>query len=264
MSRSFARSLLAALLGIAGAACGNVVDPFAPGQEAFGVYGVLETALDTQRVRVEPIAPVAPLDTARIRVVLRDADGRAVPMTPRLREGILTYAAPTAVRHGTAYRVDVALDGAVRSVARVTVPPRRRPAFEPVEADTAGRRTLPLRLDGPLDAPTRLEVVYVVQTPQADSAAFPVLYAGGRPVRDGYRYALLFERDRAALLSAFGLPATDTLALRAVRVRVRDDVPERQAAPVESGVGRLLATATSETRLVLPDSVLRTLGFRAP
>ncbi len=253
------------------AACDNAVDPFEQGTRAFAVYGYLDTARDTQAVRIEPVVSGVPLDEGRITVTLRDAfSGDVVTMQGEvvtLDDGTvgLVYRAPFRVRAGQAYALQVALDGQVRTTAATLVPPVRRARFEAVEKDSFQQLFLPLVLQGPTTPLARIEVTYTVATVldtaavPTDSVDFPVPYFGGGEARDGYRYRLQVSRDRRALLDYLNRAPTDTLRLLALHLALRDDgtVWTGEA----DGFGFFSSVSYTTERLVLPDSVLRRIGF---
>lgn len=246
------------LLALFCAACSNAVDPYERGAtEGFAVYGFLDTDLAEQVVRIEPVAPLIPRDTSRIRVVLRDeATAIADTMRPQLtvsEDGspILIYRSRLPVELGRSYTLIVEAPGLAETIARAATPPLRPASFLGSAGDSL------LLLAGEAAPPSQAILRYVIAGEEGPvNVAIP--YVDGRSQAGGYVFPLLPARDRRVLLSTAGLARDETLRILSVTVEVQDAGPEwRQPAlpNITNGFGFFSSISRSRQEVTLPDSL---------
>ncbi len=271
------RATLVLLLAAALAACSNSVDVFdEEGGFPFAVYGFLDAARDTQQVRVEPVQPRVPADTARIRARLDDltagVGGALAPRVVPLSDGTtaLVYRRVLPVLAGHTYRLTVTAPDGAATIATATVPARRDAHFGAVESvrderDDSLTYTVPLVLRGPQQVPAGVTLLYDIARGAGDSVAVAQPYGLGRVVGEGYAIPILLSRDRRNILDVLGLPAAARPTVLGVRVLVQDNGPEWDAGGnIENGAGLFSTVYRSTQRLVLPDAALRLAGFTPP
>lgn len=254
------------------AACSNTVDPFdRESGPPFAVYGYLDTAMDTQTVRVEPVRPFAPFDTTRIEATLRDETaGETAIMHPEvatLADGsaALFYRTALPILTGHEYALQIVAREAGTTTVRVQVLPVRPASLGEEVRDSTGKALgIVLRLGGPDVAPTRMTLVYTVEA-SGVTMTVPVAYAAGRDgASGGYEYALQLARDRLAVLSALGRSPGDSLRLVTLEVEIRDDGPEWRGEAgqgIENGFGRFSTISRSSQVIVPPGALLLEMGF---
>ncbi len=259
-------------LCLLGMACGNSVEPFdTENGPPFALYGYLDSGLDTQTVRIEPVQPFVPFDTSRIRATLSDLTGgrsdRLRPRVQRLADGStgLFYrtALPIVPGHFYSLQVEDRMGGR-ETTGAVQVPPVRPARVSGVQRDSTGQPIgVLLLLSGTPIAPTRMSLRYTVAV-SGDTSAVTIAYAAGFDYVGGYAYTLRPGRDRLAVLSMLGRAPTERVALVGLEVEIRDDGPEWRDLPISNirnGFGQFSSISYSAQPLVLTTDMLRDAGF---
>lgn len=287
-------ALAIGLLALSG--CEEDIDPFIEGDVYFSMYGALDTAVDTQFVRVIPITQmVSDGDTRVSGAVVRSvrlADGNVVTW----RDSTVTFAdgtigtvfyAPLRVYPGFSYRIEVErADGAMTS-AQTNVP---APETAVQVGAPSGRSRQIVRWPGVEEEPFRVEVWYrfLNADPRRPFSDVVITYNErnqrevGDPVRngDGWEVEVQLGGDFDLVRDQLSFRTEDPPTLLAVGMRLaqRDDqwVPPGGAfstevlvqpglfSNVENGFGFIGSINNAAVEWTLPQSVVQTLGYAFP
>ena len=269
MGRAFAVITFAALLCLA--ACDNTVEPFvASDDESFAIYGYLDSAADTQFVRVSPVIDASGFaygDTLDAHVVLTNLgtgirhqlNGASAPLADGRRAYYFYTTAPPA--DGAAYRLDVFRPGGDTTEAFTRTP---GPNQVDVQDPEIGPDDLIVQRIEWIDVGNVRDILvhYRIRSRYSIST---VSVAYRSPELSGAKVTTIgLQRDRATVIDR--LPGGHTpgdVALLGVSVTAELLSPEwgLGAAPERIFFGSIGDVRKEWT---LPDSVVTRLGYRVP
>ena len=261
------------------AACDNTLDPFVPGTlaEPFYVYGFLDTAADTQFVRVEPIRRTTERPGTLpegVTVTTEEAESGVQAAWQdslvRLDDGSLgfLYYSTAPVQGGRTYVLTIRGPDAAASRAATSVPPRPEGQVDSVEVIglTIQQRVI---WKGLQEAPAEAEALYRV-APAAGMAPIEVAVPydqRGELAEEGWALSLFLRSDLFEVRQALGLTEDDTNAiLCAVGLRVRRHSTEwalpADQTTVTNGRGFFGSVGTYTVIWEPEPRALRLLGFQ--
>lgn len=270
--------ILLLLLAFALAACDNSFEPInADPTDFFAVFGYLDTAADTQFVRVSPLREaLEPSGERPVRVsTLRLGTGAEVAWRDSLvrlddgQTGLLFYA-QLPVGPGDSYQLDV--EGAEGEVTRAVtqVPLRVRLDTGPVMTDFNDRLAQRVTLLGQQRVPRRLNIRYRVTPPGATdtvTVTLPLFVFSGSA--SGIEVRVPLETDRAEVLRRLHLlPLDSTVVLHSLGLEIEQlsdewETPEA-AVNIENGFGFFGSVAHYVLTWTLEAADVRALGYRPP
>ncbi len=275
--------------GLFASACDDTVDPFIEEDRFFTIFGFLDTAADTQFVRVIPLRRRLVTEQedaldARVATTARE-DGNAVVWRDSLihfDDGSLghVFYAPLHVFPGWTYRFEVRRSDGATAAAETTVP-RAEHAFvgEPVEGPAGLTQTVRWEnVDAP---PFRVEVWYrFAAFPPSEPFREVVVTYGedrfGRLREDGWTVDVQLRKDRADVARRIGEPLVFLgvgmrLTMTDERWRPPGGVfdPELLIQPgvfsnVENGFGFLGSVNQYTTEWTLSEPTIEALGYAFP
>jgi hypothetical protein len=275
--------------GMFASACDDTVDPFIEEERFFTIFGFLDTAADTQFVRVIPL---------RRRLVAEEADVLDASVTTTAledgtpvvwRDSLIhfddgsfghVFFAPLHVFPGWTYRFEVRRSDGATAAAETTVP-RAEHAFvgEPVEGPANLIQTVRWEnVDAP---PFRVEVWYrFADFPPSEPFREVVITYGedrfGTLREDGWAVDVQLRKDRADVARRIGEPLVFLgvgmrLTMTDERWRPPGGVfdPELLIQPgvfsnVENGFGFLGSVNQYTTEWTLPEPTIEALGYSFP
>lgn len=276
--------LLAAVPLIFLSACDNTVDPFSPtGSQPFAVFGYLDTAADTQFIRVTDVRrdPAAALTAATIvepderpRVTTTDVDtGNRIIWRDSLitlddgAPGLL-YFAPFSPRPGVTYRLEITDDASSTTRGFTTIPTSEIIHVEPPRRDGFGdlHQEIFWRDVG---APTGLALQYRVRTlPTRTESTVTIPYTDlGASSTTGWRVDVRLERDRFLVRRRLEEAVGDTV-LVLLSIGMTLDVPSiewvdaEEASNIENGTGFFASVGRFFETWPLDSTAVRRLGYR--
>ncbi len=284
MRRFAAFALTATLAAVAG--CDASFDARGPApDQAFSVFGILDSLDRPVRVRVEDVREVAvkPEDAAVSATLTDDATGAAAMATVRAVPDGAGGTARVAdfgafvLRQGRTYRLALTGADGRTATAVATIPAARVARADAPESDSTGRVRQAVVFIGagaPADAPS---LVYrIVRTPTAvalagDTLDVPVpAQLRGAAVDGGYRVWVSPREDAPEILNRIQVQTSQSARVRVLRVTVL--VAERSAewAFVAARTGPHLthargvfaATGRSSATLVPDAQAVASAGFR--
>ncbi|QXD16514.1 hypothetical protein GQ464_006080 [Rhodocaloribacter litoris] len=276
------------LLVLLPAGCDDTVNPFEEEDRYFTLFGFLDTAADTQFVRVIPLRTTLlpegpePLDVHVTTTAL--PDGRVQVW----RDSVIQYAdgsfghvfyAPMQVFPSWTYRFEVRRADGATTTAETTVPPATNVRVAPPAGLSRPEQTVLWEgIDFP---PFRVEVWYrFASFPPTEPFREVVVVYGeeryGRRVEGGWQVNVALAEDRRAVLAQLGEPLT--LLGVGMRLTMSDDRwrppggvfdPELLVQPgtfsnVENGFGFLGAVNQFTAEWTLPEPVVTALGYAYP
>jgi hypothetical protein len=287
--------LLACAVGaLALGGCEEEVDPFIEGDFYYSIYGYLDTAADTQYVRVVPISDRVGesegLEGAVVRSV-RLADGETVVWRDSLvtfRDGSTgtVFYAPVQIFPGYSYRFEVERSDGATTSAQTDVP---APQQVEVGSVTAGNTRQTVRWPGITSPPFRAEVWYRFRNrdPRRPFQEIVLTYAidierttGRTSPQGGWQLDVLLSDDYELVRERLGFAREDPPTLLAVGMRLADRdaqwVPpggrfdsEVLVQPglfsnVENGFGFLGSVNNASAEWTLSESATNALGYAFP
>jgi len=261
-------------------ACDNTFEPISSNKhDFFAVYGYLDTAADTQFIRVSPLRDTlepVPGAYSALASTTQLATGDQVAWQDSnivLDDGQpgLLFFATLAVTPGTPYRLEVRdAEGAVtRAVTQV--PPRASVDPTPVSMDFGQRFVQRVTLRDQTVEPYRLRVRYEVTPPGADepvTISMPFFHAG-LATPNGLQYVLSLELDREEVLRRLGVPSTDsTVVLHRVGLEI-EQLSEEWRTPdlpvnIANGFGFFGSIARYAETWTLEEAEVVRLGYKPP
>lgn len=262
-------------------ACSDSFEPVATtGDEFYALYGVLDTAADTQFVRVSPVRNSAmptmpPLDGTVGSVAERAQKQMAwQDSLVQLDDGTTGFLFFTTdgVERGETYTLTVRRSDGAETRARLRLPSPRQLDPRGVDETFSGQLRQYVVWQGLDAAPHRATMQYLVQEPgTADPqwVALPV-EDRGRRVSDGWEIEVELSVDRAILLQQIlGRSSEDsTVTLRGLRMSIEERTEEWRlddpSSRIENGFGFFGGIAHHEDGWTLPPDVIEDLGFTAP
>lgn len=262
--------LAAALL----AACDNTIDPIleASGGD-YAIYGFLDTAADTQFVRVETLRATAEQalvisDTAR--VISRSEGTEEVHWNPTLRtledgSRSLLYYSLMVPLPGREYELEVQGPGG-STIASVTVPPVPSLTTFPPTGDSATLKQV-LRIEN-INRPLRLTMRYEVVEPEdSDTSLVTIDYGRGGNAESGdWLTDVFLARDQITTLVRLGRRVVDG-EVGLVSIGIQADVLSPEwALPVgggniSSGLGFFGAIGRYRLHWILESRYVGLMGF---
>jgi hypothetical protein len=263
--------VLTALMG----ACDNTISPIVPGSNVdVVIYGYLDTAADTQFVRVERLRPTAQdtgVTTEIPEVLTRTPGSDDFEWTHRsqsLEDGteVNLFFAAMSPLPGRNYDLRVTTSRGVTS-AKVTIPdiPVVRPAVP--SGDSVSLRQ-EVTLDGVVQ-PLRLAMLYKLLVPESpDTAEVKIDYGrGGRAQGDNWVFDVFLKRDQTTSLVRIGRSASDSdVALQSIGLQADLLSPEWAApeasANISSGLGFFGAIGRFRVNWTLEQRFVGLMGFR--
>ncbi len=262
-----------ALAAALAAGCADPLEPATPrtGEGVFYLHGYLDTAADTQRIRLERVQPLpgpaAPPEAAATLIELDS--GRRFPMTfapEPLADGGAGYAALAAVRvaPGGAYAVEVQAAEGAAARAATTAPP---PAALTAALLPGDGYLLEAAWSPALRPPDRAVLWYVVGARPGAPAQRVVLEAPPGALGAGRWTVLVALRaDLMRVRAGAGIPAADTAAvfygmgMEAAWLSDEWRLPP-DASNVAGGYGFFGSVTRLRAPIALPPATLAGLGF---
>lgn len=267
-------------------ACDNSVDPFVEADRYFTLWGYLDTASDTQFVRVVPFRrEIGEPDEREL-----DVDVTALELGTGLRfawrDSVVEYDdgsighvfhAPFRPVPGRTYRVRVRRSDGAETWAETLVPTSDRARIAPPDQFSPGSITQDVTWESVDDPPFRVEVWYRFASvpPSLPFHHEVITYEDvGTPVDDGWRVSVRLSEDAASM----NVGSSAELLGIGMRLTMSDDewrppggVFDRELlvqpgvlSNVEHGYGFVGAVNHFAAEWVLNDLVTRRLGFNAP
>lgn len=282
-SSSYRLSIAAAcILGFAAllSACDNTVDPFAPGGgHPFTVFGYLDTAADTQFVRVSRLVP----DPSGFR----DVDDPPSVSTTNLTSGEtavwadsvveledgsrgVVYFASFDVQPSTRYRLDVADDGVEPTSGFTTVP--GTPGIltgTPIENRFGDlEQTI---FWSSIARARNANVHYRVRTlPSRFDTTIVISYPGlGERLPEGWAFSVTLGRD-FRLVRRFVESANDDSTIALIDVSMSIEAPSEEwsetgeSSNIENGSGFFASVGRFRESWSLDSTTVRSLGYEVP
>lgn len=264
--------LLAGLVG-----CDNTIVPLVPGSEGeLFVYGYLDTAADTQYVRIDAVraaavGPRASLDD--IRVMSTDQQGAETiwkHVSVELDDGQIgdVYMGLFRPQAGERYTLSASRpDGSASTTAQVTMP--ARPVLQP-QRPRGNELTLfqTVRVTGVQRDPLRLTVLYEVLGFGSDvPLQFPVDYgATGRLQGNDWDLDVFLKRDQTSVVAQVNRDGSNReVALLSIGLRTELLTPEwddpSAADNISNGRGFLGGIGRYELIWRLEATAVETIGF---
>lgn len=266
-------ALLAVLLGGCDPSLDLVTDP--GDRTPYYVAGYLDTAADTQFVRVDAVRPTrlpadaSPLDavvtTTELRtgavVVWRDSLATRTDGTPAH-----LFWATFRPEAGRTYRLAVARSDGAETTATTALPARPPVTVGPAEFVSAAPSQSVLWANMRA-TPEEAAVIYeVAREPGTPPTAVAVPYAvRGSVTREGWRVRVRLGDDQAVVRQALGLGPTQTAYFHGLRMRIERrsdewDLPA-DVTDVENGLGFFGAVGRFTTTWKLSDDILAALDY---
>lgn len=267
------------LLGVF-AACDNTVDLTAENDDLlFAVYGFLDSAADTQFVRVEPVraaADAGPVPLAAEVTSREEATGVRTVWQDSLVQlddgstGTL-YFALLRVHPGERHRLVVQRPDGAAMRAVTQVPPAVPLAVEAVTTEGAARDVQRVTWEGLTRRPHRVSMHYEVAPPEGeDTVVVAIPYEQrGDPVPGGWQFTVLLSRDRETVLRQLDRSGQDS-SLVLVRLRMAIDLRSDEWPPtmtpdnVERGTGFFGAVGRIDASWTLDAAATVRIGFTPP
>ncbi len=287
-----AAALLALPLALLSGGCEDSVDPFVDSTRYYTVYGYLDTALDTQYVRVIPIrqsldtsVEAEPLDAA---VTLTDLQSGA---TYALRDSVVRFAngryghvyhVPLHPVPGHTYRLEVQRSDGAAASAEATVPAFADVSVEPPRAFGNDRFLQTVAWSDVPAQPFGIEVWYRFSRGFfSDFQEYVFFYPPGRLEPDRMLEVTVdLSADRKVLEDSLGAQTMGQLRLMGIGMRLTRQAdawqppggvfdPEVLSQPgtfsnVENGFGFFSAANRYTVEWVLTPEITRRLGYRYP
>ena len=264
------------IIAVALAGCDNTIQPLVEGADGnFSLYGYLDTAADTQFVRLDPVrissvASRSSLAGARVESV--DDLGNTQlweHQTVMLEDGSAgdVFFSVFRPRPGGRYSLTATAESGQKTRAVVDIPDSPMLDPMPPRGDTLSLLQT-VRIVGVERTPLRLTVLYDVQLPEnAAPSLVEVDYGQGNgPASGGWQFDVFLARDQATVLVSLNRDVTDNdVELRAVSVRTELLSPEweepQSSRNISTGRGFFGAIGRYEVTWMLPPSVVGMLGF---
>ncbi|MFT5141621.1 MAG: hypothetical protein ACI84D_000227 [Thalassolituus oleivorans] len=241
----------------------------------FSVYGYLDTAADTQFVRLESVRQTGVGARPSLEdVIVRSTDGsgewrlwehRAITLDDGAR-GDLFFGVfrPEANQH---YQVEAEASNGDVTRATVSTPPIPEIVPGP-PLGNAISLTQHIEVSGLTLDPLRLTLLYAVREPDASQAEQVIVDygTGGIRIPQGWAFDVFLTRDHSAVLVGLGRNAADRdVALESIGVRTDILSPEwahpRTSDNITSGRGFFGAIGRYELYWVLETDAVLTMGF---
>ena len=210
--------------------CDNTVDPFITADRYFTVFGFLDTASDTQFVRVIPLRKIIgdPGERTIDAVVATTAreDGNTIAWRDsviEMSDGSIAHVfyAPFRPIPGWTYELQIERSDGATSIASTTVPPAERVSVSAPTTTPAGL-VQTVTWDDVDFQPFRVEVWYRF-LPKAPNRPFReaiLTYADiGRVIEDDWQVQVRLTRDKTKVLEIMGEPP-ENLNLSAIGMRL--------------------------------------------
>lgn len=270
---------LGVLLLLLPVACDNSFNPIAEEKtDFFGLFGYLNTMVDTQFVRVSPLREMlaSSIDGRTIQASLRCVEtGGVVAWQDSLVQlddgttGLLFYTS-FPVEPGVLYQLEVQEDEEEVTRAVTQIPPRIRLEAEPVAPDGADRLIQRITLLDQAQLPHALRRRYEVLLPENKvlrTFVFSYLSPGQtRP--QGLEIVLPLEADREEILRRLEMPNTTALVLQSVGIEVEQLSTEWEhpdtPVNIENGFGFFGSIAHYVIPWPLDEADIVRLGYQAP
>lgn len=261
-------------------ACDNAVDPFSPrGSQDFAVFGFLDTAADTQYVRVARVQhDAAMLEDVELRPMVSTTnlangvrtawEDSAVVLEDGSR-GLLHFAAFSALP-GVTYRIEISDDPASSTRGFTTVPVTelvqvgmpRRDAFDALQQEIVWRDVGP---------PAEVALHYRVRAlPTRTESTVTVPYVDvGSSSTVGWRVNVMLHRDFGTVRRRVQAAVGDT-ALVLLDVGMSFDVPSiewmdvDEASNIDNGTGFFASVGRFFGNWSLDSTTVRAIGYRTP
>lgn len=269
--------MLVLIAALALSACDNSVQPLVEGAEGqFSVFGHLDSAADTQFVRLEPvlIAPGAPRPSLnRTLVITTDDQGQEQEWTYRaqtLEDGTIGDVWFSEFRPipGHTYLLEALSAEGVSVTARASIPqaPRLAPGLPRGDTLTLMQN---VRLLGQDLDPLRLTVLYDVRLPDEEfPSRVPVDYGKGNgPSGEGWGLDVFLRRDQATVLASLNRAVTDR-GVTLVQIGVRAELlspewssPAPLPANISNGRGFFGAIGRYDLTWSLTSDAVERMGF---
>jgi hypothetical protein len=257
------------------AACDNSVEPFAEGSPAhFSISGFLDTASDTQFVRVSPLrrSPDERRDLGDLLVTLESPETgdswRMRDSLVRLTDGSTghLFHVSTRAMHGRRYRLSLSRPAGGETRAETDVPAAVRFEIgEAAESEPGFTQTVTLAGQSGPAYRTRLQYV-IIPSPNAEPVAATLSYdAEGSATSEGWEIQVRLTRDRERVLQQIGHPAGARVALAELRMHVEHLSSEWDAAApsrIENGAGFFGSIARSSASWALDSVTVVSLGYQ--
>ncbi len=261
-------------------ACDAAFDPVTESETAFfAVYGFLDTAADTQFVRVSPLRPLlevaADPPVPRVSTTLLETGERVAwqDSLVRLDDGAagLLFFARFRAHPGSRYRLEVrrADDGLTQAVTRVPPSPTLRTGV--VTRAPTGDFVQEVTWTGLTRRPADATLRYHLVRPGAAEAEVVTFTFNetGMPAPDGWTFTVNLSQDRFAILNLLDRPPLDTtIALLGLDMEIRERSEEwlRPDAPLNilNGFGFFGAVATFARGWTLDSTATVQVGFALP
>lgn len=268
------------VLALLPAACDNSFDPVSEDQtDFFGVFGYLDTAADTQFVRVSPLRATlaVPVESLHARVTtVQAATGATMAWQDSLVQlddgspGLLFFT-QIPVMPGETYQLSIEGedDEVTRAVTQIPEPIRLAP--EPVEPDFTRALIQRLALVDQSALPEAFRVRYEVMPPEATEPipfVFPV-FSSGTATAEGVEVIVHLEADRAEILHRLQrAPDDSTVVLYRLGMEFEQLSPEWQSPEtpvnIENGFGFFGAIAHTFVTWQLDPADVARLGYQSP
>lgn len=277
--------LVFALLAMGLVACDDAFDPIS-GEPAssFAVFGVLDTALDVQTVRVSPLRRQLAIDPEELQaevVSVQLEAGRETVWQGEVLEAadgslVLLFRAPLTLGPGETVRLDVRRVGAAEPATRAfTQTPARATLDLDAPRENFNRQIVQdVTLRGLPRPPTRLDLVYRFHEPGAPEDTL-VVVLNFLDLQDRGRdtgTTLNLQADRLTVLRRLGRdPGDPQLVLLdlGLRIELISEELDRPLSPepppnIENGFGRFGAVTHYAEFWRLDEETTRRLGYRPP
>lgn len=275
------RHVLILILLLFVSACSDSFDPVATtGDEFYALYGVLDTAADTQFVRVSPVRATARPPTPPLDGMVSSVAERAQKQTTwqdslvQLDDGTTGFLFFTTdeVERGETYALTVRRSDGAETRARLRLPSPRHLEPRDVDETFSGQLRQYVVWQGLDAAPHRATMQYLVQEPGAAAPQWVALPVEdrGRRVPDGWEVEVELSVDRALLLQqALGRSSEDTtVVLRGLGMALAERTEEWRlddpSSRIENGFGFFGGIVHHEDAWTLPPDVIEDLGFAVP
>ncbi len=262
--------------------CDSSFDPVVQDQaEFYGVFGFLDTAADTQFVRVSPLRetlePSGELVVPQV-VSTHLATGEQTVWQDSIvvlddgRRGQLFFA-QVAVNPGDTYRLEVRGPEGEVTRAVTEVPSRLRIAPQPIARGFNQRWVQRVTLLGQPLLPYQVTMFYEMTPPGAEAPIrLSSFFLGDALSTAGVQVIVNLEFDREEILNRLSLPQIDsTIVLNSINLEIEEVSAEwgrtdTAEAPgnVENGFGSFASVARYTISWTLDEAALRRIGYRAP
>lgn len=261
-------------------ACDNSVEPFAEGNgHSFAVFGFLDTAADTQFVRVSHIGSVGTdpeeVDDPPVAISTHLGTGETVAWQDSvitLEDGSLglVFFASFEVQPATTYRLDVANDGAAPTRAFTTLPGTNGISSSVPRRDRFNDLEQTLFWSNLARARDALVHYHVQALPSGADTTIAVTYIdSGEVTSNGWLIDVSLDRDyrivRRLVETATGDTALVLLDLSmSIEALSEEWLVTGDATNIENGTGFFGSIARFRESWSLDSTIVQSIGYRTP